>query len=107
MHTSNAAATSVKEETPAIIPPLPLLHQNYPNPFNPSTAIKYELPRASLVKLSVYDVLGREVATLVNAVEEPGYKSVEWNATGVASGVYFYTLTAGSFVSVKKMLVLR
>jgi hypothetical protein len=83
------------------------LMQNYPNPFNPSTTINYELPKSSHVTLKIYNTLGQEVATLVNAVEEPGYKSVEWNASGAASGVYFYRLQAGDFVQVRKLLVLR
>jgi hypothetical protein len=83
------------------------LSPNYPNPFNPSTIIRYQLPRASHVTLTVYDVLGREVTTLVNATEEPGYKSVQWDAGGVASGVYFYRLTAGEFVQVRKVSLLR
>ncbi len=83
------------------------LRQNYPNPFNPSTTIKYEFPKASHVTLAVYDLLGREVVILVNAVEEPGYKSVEWDATGLTSGVYFYRLTAGDFTQTKKLLLLR
>jgi hypothetical protein len=83
------------------------LQQNYPNPFNPSTTIRYELPRASHVTLTVYDALGREVATLVNTVEGPGYKSVQWNAGAVASGVYFYRLQAGTIVQTKKLMVVR
>ena len=83
------------------------LLQNYPNPFNPSTTIRYELPRASHVLLTVHDVLGREVATLVNAVEQPGHKSVQWDASGVSSGIYFYRLTAGDFVGTKRLIVLR
>lgn len=82
------------------------LRQNYPNPFNPSTTIKYELPRASHVTLTVYDVLGREVATLVNGVEQPGSKSVEFNAGNMASGVYFYRIQAGDYVLTKKLLLL-
>lgn len=83
------------------------LEQNYPNPFNPNTTISYQLPGQSHVTLKIYDVLGREVATLVNGVEDPGYKSVQWEATGVASGVYFYRLEAGNFASVKKLTLLR
>jgi hypothetical protein len=82
------------------------LHQNYPNPFNPSTTIRYQLPTLSHVTLKVFDVLGREVTTLVAGVEESGYKSVQWSASGVASGVYFYRLQAGQFSAVKKMLLM-
>ena len=96
--------TGVKEES---IPREFALHQNYPNPFNPSTTIKYELPQPSHVTLTVYDLLGREVATLVNVGEEPGYKSVKWNAVGVSTGVYFCRLSAGNFVQTKKMLLLK
>jgi hypothetical protein len=83
------------------------LAQNYPNPFNPTTVFSYQLPVASEVKLVVYDMLGREVAKLMEGVEEPGYKSVEWNAGAVASGVYFYRLTAADFAQTRKLLVLR
>ena len=83
------------------------LFQNYPNPFNPTTVIRYELPQASEVKLVVYDVLGREVAVLVNERKLPGRYTVKFDATGVASGVYFYRLQAGSFVEVRKLVVLK
>jgi hypothetical protein len=83
------------------------LLQNYPNPFNPSTTIKYDLPKDLRVTLKVFNVLGQEVATLVNEEQKAGYRSVEWNAAGVASGVYFYRLDAGSFTSVKKLLLLK
>jgi hypothetical protein len=83
------------------------LNQNYPNPFNPSTTISYQLPTQSHVTLKVFDVLGREVATLVNGVEEPGYKSVTFDATKMSSGLYFYRLTAGSYVDTKKLLLLK
>jgi parallel beta-helix repeat protein len=89
------------------LPTTVVLAQNYPNPFNPSTTIKYDLPRDTRVSLKIYDVLGREVATLVNGEERAGYKSIEWNASGFTSGVYFYRLEAGSFVSVKKLLLLK
>ncbi len=83
------------------------LNQNYPNPFNPTTQIKYQLPTISYVTLKVYDLLGREVATLVDGVEEPGYKSVQFNGSGFSSGVYFYRLEAGGFVASKKLLLLK
>ncbi len=83
------------------------LEQNYPNPFNPSTNIKYQIPNANHVALKVFDVLGREVATLVNDQRSPGTYKVQWDASGVASGVYLYRLQAGSFVETKKCVVLR
>ena len=83
------------------------LSQNYPNPFNPTTRIVYALPTSQHVVLKVYDVLGREVETLVNSQQAPGTYRVELNATGFASGVYFYRLEAGSFVQNRKMLLLK
>lgn len=88
-----------------------ILEQNYPNPFNPSTVIRYQVPEASLVTIKVYDVLGKEVATLVNEQKEAGIHSVEFNTSsvgaGIASGIYFYQMTAGENVSVKKMSLLK
>jgi hypothetical protein len=83
------------------------LYQNYPNPFNPATTIRYGLQRASQVTLKVYSALGQEVATLVDALEDPGYKSVQFEASGLASGVYLYKLHAGDFVQTRKLLLLR
>jgi flagellar hook assembly protein FlgD len=83
------------------------LMQNYPNPFNPSTTIKYDLPVDSHVALKVFNILGQEVVTLANGEQKAGYRSVEWNANGVASGVYFYRLEAGNFTSMKKLLLLK
>lgn len=94
-----------------LLPENYFLHQNYPNPFNPSTTIRYELPRASLVTLKIYNVLGQEVTTLVNKKSEAGRFEVEWDASGLPSGVYFYRISVQSegknFVDVKKMLLLR
>ncbi|MDP2207943.1 MAG: phospholipase D-like domain-containing protein [Bacteroidota bacterium] len=83
------------------------LSQNYPNPFNPTSTIAFSLPIANLVTLKAYNILGQEVATLVNEEMKAGNYTVNFNATQLASGVYFYKLTAGSFTSVKKMLLLR
>jgi len=83
------------------------LDQNYPNPFNPSTKIKFTISDLRFTILKVYDVLGNEVATLVNKIKEPGYYEVNFNASNLASGVYFYRLVAGSFVSTRKMLLLK
>src|ERR1041385_6903222 len=79
----------------------------YPNPFNPSTTISYELPKATQVTLKIYDVFGREVTTLVDGMQYAGFKSVEWNAANVASGVYFYKLQAGNFSATKKLSVIK
>lgn len=89
------------------IPTSFVLEQNYPNPFNPTTTISYQLPTQVHITLKVFDVLGCEVATLVDEGKQPGTCSVQWNASGIASGVYFYRLDAGSFTSVKKLLLLR
>jgi hypothetical protein len=83
------------------------LTQNYPNPFNPSTVIHYSVKDAGLVSLKVYDILGRELALLVNDIKEAGYHSVEFNATDLPSGVYIYTLLVNGYTNSKKMLLLK
>ncbi len=83
------------------------LRQNYPNPFNPSTTIKYDLSVDSRVTLKVFNILGQEVVTLVSEDQKAGYRSVEWNASNMASGVYFYRLQAGDFVASRKLLLLK
>jgi len=83
------------------------VEQNYPNPFNPSTRIKYGLPRATLVALEIYNILGQRVAILVNEQKEAGYHEVMFQDSRLASGVYFYRLKAGSFVETKKLVLLR
>jgi hypothetical protein len=85
----------------------PYLFQNYPNPFNPSTAIRYALVRPSDVTLTVYDVLGRRVATLVQGPQGGGFHEVQFDASGLASGVYLYQLRAGDFVQTRRLLLLR
>ena len=83
------------------------LYQNYPNPFNPTTNIRFEVPRTSLVKLIVYDILGREVATLVNEKLGAGSYEVDWSGSGYPSGVYFYRLETEEFIGVKKMILIK
>jgi hypothetical protein len=83
------------------------LTQNYPNPFNPSTKIEYNIVKSGLVTLKIYNVLGKEVATLVNEVQNTGVKSVEFNAANFPSGVYFYTLVSGDFNDTKKMILIK
>jgi len=83
------------------------LHQAHPNPFNPTTNFRFDIPMASSVKLIVYDILGREVETLVNELKLPGRYTVQWDASKLGSGMYFYRLTAGSFVETKKCLLVR
>ena len=83
------------------------LSQNYPNPFNPTTEIRYQTSEVSRVTLDVFDMLGRKVATLVDEVQGSGFKSVKFDAGGLASGVYFYRLNAGGFVETKKLMVIR
>jgi hypothetical protein len=107
-----AVLTDVNEIPNAGIPTSFGLDQNYPNPFNPTTTINFALPKAANVSLKVYDVLGREVRTLVNARLNAGYQQVVWDGknafgTQVASGMYLYRITAGDFVSTKKMMMLK
>jgi hypothetical protein len=83
------------------------LHQNYPNPFNPSTTIQFTIVNRQLTIVKVYDVMGREVATLVNEVKEPGTYTVQFSGSGLASGVYFYRLSAGQYVECRKMVVMK
>ncbi len=83
------------------------LMQNYPNPFNPSTVITYQIPSVGKVTLKIYDVLGREVATLVNGVKNPGSYEVKFDAGNLPSGAYFYTLRSGNYVQTSKLLLLK
>ena len=83
------------------------MKQNYPNPFNPSTNINYTLAQSGNVTLKVYDVFGREVATLFEGFKSIGNYNIEFNAAHLASGVYFYVLSSGNFRGVKKLILLK
>jgi hypothetical protein len=88
------------------------LHQNYPNPFNPVTSLRYDLPEDGLVNITVYDMIGRIVKTLVHSSQTAGYKSVNWDATNdrnepVSAGLYLYTIESGKFSQTRKMVLLK
>jgi len=95
-----------------LIPDEFALHQNYPNPFNPITTLRYDLPETDLVNITIYDMLGREVKTLINQTQDAGYRSVIWDATNdygkpVSAGIYLYQIQAGEYISTKKMVLLK
>ena len=94
------------------IPTVFALHQNYQNPFNPTTQIRYDLPEDALVNITIYDIMGRSIRSLVNSQQTAGYRLVRWDATndtgeGVSAGMYIYTIQAGEFRQVKKMILLK
>ena len=103
----SAIAVEVREHVSDRLPSAPYLGQNFPNPFNPTSAINYQLPGASDVRLVIYDLLGREVEVLVNERKAPGSYEVKFDAVGLASGIYLYRLTAGSFVHTRKMILVK
>ncbi len=89
------------------IPAVYSLNQNYPNPFNPVTNIKFGLPKAGFTKIVVYDINGREVKTLIQQSLAAGYYNVDFNSSGLASGVYLYRIISGEFTDVKKMVLVK
>jgi hypothetical protein len=96
----------------ADIPEVFALHQNYPNPFNPTTQIRYDLPEDAMVSITIYDLMGRSIKSLVNSNQSAGYRSVQWNATNnlgepVSAGMYIYMIQAGKFSQTKKMVLLK
>ena len=101
------SATGVEEADDGALPHSFRLEQNYPNPFNPSTNIRFSVASAGNVTLKVSDVLGREIATLVNETMSPGAYNVRWNASSAPSGMYFYTIRAGNAVETKRMLLVK
>ena len=103
---TSATVTGVINEGTAIVRNFSL-SQNYPNPFNPSTVIQYQIPQPGKVTLNIYDMLGREIRTLVNEFQQNGSHSITFDAIHLSSGVYFYRIQAGSFIETKKMLLLK
>jgi len=101
-------ATSVDDQVPLTFG----LQQNYPNPFNPETSFEFQVPSSSFVRVSVFDMLGREVVTLVDGDRAPGRYLMHWDASTMPSGVYYYRMTArsengGSFVQTRRMVLLK
>jgi hypothetical protein len=101
----NLGMTGIAHETG--LPTTFLLEQNYPNPFNPITVIRYQLPVNGYVSLKVFDMLGREIATLVDGMQDAGFKSIQFDASRIPSGVYLYRLNAGTWVQIKKMVLMK
>ncbi len=99
--------TSVQQDFQDTVPTNYIVYQNYPNPFNPSTNIRFALPKESRVRLTVYDITGREIATLINDNLAAGVHTIEWNARDLASGIYLYRIEADNFVKVNKMILLK
>ena len=103
----SSSKVTFKNLDPNIFPVAYLLEQNYPNPFNSSTTIQYSIPERSNVTIKVFDLLGREVAILVNEEKQAAVYNVNFNGGGLASGVYFYRIETGNFVEVKKMILMK
>ena len=105
-------AVSVIEDDYGKLPTKYSLNNNYPNPFNPLTTISYDLPEDGFVNVTIYDMLGRQVKTLMDQTQDAGYKSLIWNATNdygkpVSAGIYLYQIQAGEYNSTKKMVLLK
>jgi hypothetical protein len=100
---NNISSLSTSSQMPLLF----ALHQNFPNPFNPVTIINYQLPMTSDVQLKVHDLLGREIITLIDERKPAGQHEVEWNAGNLPSGLYFYSLQAGNYHDVKKMILMK
>ncbi len=109
---SNSVSALLSADNGIGLPTEFALKQNYPNPFNPSTQIRYALPEESMVTITIYDLMGRKVRTLVNDVQSAGYRTAMWNATNdmgraVSAGMYIYTIQAGDFVMNRKMVLMK
>lgn len=98
---------SAVEASGNVVPAVYVLSQNYPNPFNPSTLIQYSIPRSGRIRLTVFDILGREIASLVDAVQAAGIHKARFDGSSLSSGTYFYRLQAGDFVQSRKLLIMK
>jgi len=107
MKTTNGGVSFAEEEEIDEIPTDYYLSQNYPNPFNPNTKIRYSVPQTSNVMITVFDILGNEIETLVSEEKPVGSYEVELDGSQLASGIYFYRLQAGSYVETKKMVLMK
>jgi hypothetical protein len=103
----NGLITGIESEDNKIIPKEFYLFQNYPNPFNPSTRIRWESPQSGLQILKVYDILGKEIATLVNEEKQAGRYEVKFDGASLSSGIYFYAFKTGNFVDTKKLILMK
>ena len=103
----NVVLVSVEVTRTSPVPEAYSLSQNYPNPFNPATLIQYALPASGRVTLTVYNVLGQEVRTLVNDIQGAGRYTVTFDASSLSSGLYFYRVQSGSYTAVKKMMLVK
>jgi uncharacterized protein (TIGR02145 family) len=101
------ASTSINDHSNNTLPNSIHLFQNFPNPFNPSTTIKFSLPKATHVNLSIYNSMGQEISKLISKAMSAGVYTPEWNASGFASGVYYYRIVAGDFIQTKKLILLK
>ena len=102
-----SGTSSIEPNQEYRLPKKYFLHQNYPNPFNPITTISFEIPEKTRVSLKIYNVIGKEIATLIDKEMFPGIYELPWDASKVASGIYFYQLSGENFIQTKKMILLR
>ncbi len=110
--TGSQSDSNLSNENSISIPTQYALHQNYPNPFNPTTTLRYDLPEDAMVSITIYDLMGRSIKSLVNSNQSAGYRSIQWNATNnlgepVSAGMYIYMIQAGEFRQTKKMVLLK
>ncbi|MFA6440326.1 MAG: T9SS type A sorting domain-containing protein, partial [Bacteriovoracaceae bacterium] len=99
--------TSADVSTESSLPKEFALHQNYPNPFNPATMISFSLPTSQMVTLTVFDLLGKEVSTLIHEIQSPGTYNISFDGSNLVSGIYFYRLRAGTYVETKKLILMK